>query len=63
LRVESLSEGRSRFTQHERSSGILVPFVGGMLRDTAAGFELMNAALKARVEARQATQPATTRAA
>jgi hypothetical protein len=31
-------------------SGLLVPFLGGMLRDTERGFHEMNRALKARVE-------------
>lgn len=50
LRIEPLEGGRSRFVQSERFSGVLVPFTGGTLAKTEAGFEQMNAALKARVE-------------
>jgi hypothetical protein len=41
---------RSRFVQSERFSGFLVGPFKGMLAKTEAGFEQMNAALKARVE-------------
>jgi hypothetical protein len=51
LRVEPRDGGRSRFVQQERFSGILVPFLGTLLRDTEAGFEQMNRALKRRLEA------------
>ena len=50
LRIEPLEGGRSRFVQSERFGGVLVAFVKGMLAKTEAGFEQMNAALKARVE-------------
>jgi hypothetical protein len=50
LRIEPLEEGRSRFVQSERFTGVLVPLVGGMLAKTEAGFEQMNAALKTRAE-------------
>jgi hypothetical protein len=50
LRIEPLGSGRTRFIQSERFSGVLVPLVKGSLEKTAAGFEQMNAALKARVE-------------
>jgi hypothetical protein len=43
--------GGTRFTQSERFSGLLLPFLGWMLRDAEAGFARMNAALKARLEA------------
>jgi hypothetical protein len=55
LRIEPLEGGRSRFIQSERFSGILVGLVKGTLKKTAAGFEQMNAELKARVE--QAARP------
>jgi hypothetical protein len=50
LRIEPLDGGRSRFVQSERFSGLLVGLVKGTLEKTEAGFEQMNAALKARVE-------------
>ena len=52
LHIEPLAEARSRFTQAERFSGILVPLFGGTLDKTELGFEQMNAALKARAESR-----------
>jgi hypothetical protein len=48
--VESLGPQRTRYVQRERFQGVLVPFVGGMLRDTEHGFQAMNAALKERAE-------------
>ena len=52
LHIEPLDEARSRFTQAERFSGILVGLSGGTLQKTGLGFEQMNAALKARAERR-----------
>jgi len=52
LHVEPLDEARSRFTQAERFSGILVGLFQGTLEKTELGFEQMNAALKARAERR-----------
>ena len=52
LRIEPLPGGRSRFVQSERFSGILVRPLGKMLDGTRLGFEQMNQALKAEVEAR-----------
>ena len=48
--IEPLGAGRSRFTQAERFSGLLVRPLGGGLAKTERGFEAMNRALKARVE-------------
>jgi hypothetical protein len=48
--VEAIGAGRTRFTQGETFRGVLVPFVGRLLRDTDAGFAAMNTALKTRVE-------------
>ena len=49
--IEPLDGGaRSRFTQSERFSGLLVRPFGGTLEKTLRGFEAMNAALKARAE-------------
>jgi len=50
LRIEPLAEGRSRFIQTERFSGLLVRPLRSMLGKTELGFEQMNAALKARAE-------------
>lgn len=45
----------SRLVQEERFTGLLVPFLArGLRRGTLPGFELMNEALKQRVEARTA---------
>lgn len=52
LRIEPLTEGRSRFTQAERFSGLLVRLLKSMLGKTELGFEQMNASLKARAEKR-----------
>ena len=51
FRLEPLPEGRTRFHHVERFSGILVPLLGGTLRDTERGYLAMNEALKARAEA------------
>lgn len=50
--IQSLDGGtRSRFVQAETFRGVLVPFVGSVLRTTRAGFEAMNDALRGRVAA------------
>lgn len=50
--IEPLANGRVRFQQSERFSGLLVGLMRGTLdRDTRRGFEDMNRALKARAEA------------
>ena len=49
--IEPLDGGRTRFTQSERFSGLLVRPLGGGLGKTERGFEAMNRALKARAEA------------
>jgi hypothetical protein len=48
--IEPLDGGRSRLTQSERFSGLLVRPFGGNLEKTRRGFEAMNQALKERVE-------------
>lgn len=48
--LEPLSSGRTRFTQRETFSGILVVVLRSVLADTEAGFAAMNEALRARVE-------------
>ncbi len=50
--IESIADGRIRFTQSERFSGLLVPlFKKSLEKDTKIGFEAMNLAIKARAEA------------
>lgn len=48
--IEPLADGRVRLRQFEHFSGLLVPFMRGMLRDTQAAFELANRAIKERAE-------------
>jgi hypothetical protein len=48
--IEPLDGGtRSRFVHGESFRGVLVPFVGSLLRRTVTGFEAMNDALRDRV--------------
>ena len=49
--IEPLDGGRTRFTQSERFSGLLVRPLGGGVGKTERGFEAMNRALKSRAEA------------
>lgn len=51
LTVEPMGDSLSRFTQREEFRGLLVPLMGGLIRDTDAGFGAMNEALKQRAEA------------
>jgi hypothetical protein len=51
FRIEPAGEGRVRFTQSERFSGVLVPLFGKTLEKTKRGFAEMNEALKRRAEA------------
>jgi len=44
-------DGATRLIHGEQFSGLLVPLMGGLLKDTEANFEKMNRALKARLEA------------
>jgi len=49
--IESLPNGRVRFDQTQRYSGVLVPFLRKRLQRTSTpAFHAMNAALKARAE-------------
>ena len=50
FRIEPRADGGSTFVQREEFRGVLIPLMGGTLDKTRAGFEAMNAALKARVE-------------
>jgi hypothetical protein len=59
LRIEPLADGRSRFTQTERFSGLLVRLLRSMLGKTELGFEQMNAALKAKAESSRAPSTPT----
>ncbi len=49
--IEAFDEKGVRFVQHEKFTGLLVPFMAKSLdRDTKSGFEAMNLALKERAE-------------
>jgi hypothetical protein len=48
--LEEAGEGRTRFTQAERFTGLLVPLFRGTLDKTEAGFGQMNEALKRKAE-------------
>ncbi|GAA4730577.1 SRPBCC domain-containing protein [Isoptericola chiayiensis] len=54
--LEALPSGRTRFTQSETFSGLLVPALRSMLAPTRLGFEHMNTALKEYAEARPAAR-------
>lgn len=55
--IDPLTGGHSRLRQFEHFSGVLVPFMRGLLRDTQAAFELANQAIKHRVESMAANPP------
>jgi len=50
LRLESISDGGTRFVQRETFTGLLVPMMPRVLVDTATGFAAMNLALRDRAE-------------
>ena len=50
FRIEPLGEGRCRFVQSERFSGVLAGILNSARKRTALGFEQMNDALKERAE-------------
>ncbi len=50
LAIQELDAGHTRFTQREKFSGLLVPFVSKTLDATLRGFQAMNRALKQRAE-------------
>lgn len=52
LIIEPSGGNSVRFIQHEKFTGLLVPFTRSLLRDTQRGFEEMNRALKQRAEQR-----------
>jgi hypothetical protein len=47
--LSELADGRTRLEHSERFTGVLVPFLGRMLRETRDGFVAFNDALAARV--------------
>lgn len=52
--IEPLPNGRSRFTQRETFGGVLPKLAEGLLaREAQKGFDAMNQALRARVQARE----------
>jgi len=50
--LKDLGNNTIQFIHGEKFTGILVGMLGGMLKNTKNGFELMNQALKARAESR-----------
>ena len=48
--LEAIGDHRTRLTQTEHFSGLLVTLTGGMLAKTQVGFEAMNEALRSRAE-------------
>lgn len=50
LLIEPLGESRVHFVQSENFRGILVPFLGTLLKDTVNSFQEMNQQLKKRAE-------------
>ena len=48
--IEEINENKTLFVQKERFSGIFVPFGSTLLKNTKAGFETMNHALKEEAE-------------
>jgi hypothetical protein len=48
--IKKLDENRILFIQKESFSGILVPLLSALIGDTINGFEMMNQALKKKVE-------------
>jgi hypothetical protein len=48
--IDPLDDDRSRLRQYEYFSGLLIPFMRGVLHDTQAAFELANKAIKQRAE-------------
>ena len=50
LMIKEINENKVLFIQKEKFSGILVPLLGGMLKNTEKGFKMMNEALKKEAE-------------
>jgi hypothetical protein len=58
FRIEALPDGRSRLTQDEHFSGLLVPIMATSLeRRTLPAFAAMNTALKERAENAVTSRP------
>jgi hypothetical protein len=55
--IDPLAADHSRLRQSEHFSGLLVPFMRGMLRDTQAAFALANDAIRRRAEDMVAAAP------
>ena len=55
--LESIKENRTRLTQGEKFSGLLVGLLGSTLAATATGFKAMNTALKQQAERDEAQKP------
>ena len=53
FRLEPLASGRTRFVHAEQFTGLLIPFIGGQIKKSERGYELMNRALKERAEQKQ----------
>lgn len=58
--IELLDSDRSLLRQFEEFSGLLVPLMRGVLRDTQAAFELANEAIKRRAESLVTDRPHAT---
>jgi len=56
LKLEPTADGGTTFTQREVFTGVLIPVMRRVLRDTAAGFGAMNEALRVRSESAQPTK-------
>ncbi len=50
FKIEPLEDDKVRFIQGEIFTGVLVPFMGGLIDSAKIGFEEMNVALKERAE-------------
>ena len=56
--LEPIGESRTRLTQGEKFSGLLVGLLSGTLSTTEAGFKAMNTALKQQAEQNDAQRNA-----
>jgi hypothetical protein len=52
LIIKKINKDKVLFIQKERFTGILVPILGGLLKNSMLGFEMMNKALKKEAEKR-----------
>jgi hypothetical protein len=53
LIIKKIDENKVLFIQKEKFSGLLVPLVPGVLKNTESGFNLMNLALKSEAEKKE----------